>query len=173
MAKIEISILKGANGLQFGSDAASVHKMFGNDFKNYEEKELTTSDKDFLMKVAERMSEISGRPVTDYTKYIEEDNEFDHDPCDYYSFACIDYDDNKKFSAISIYSDQKTKLIVDGKDCSSFDLQTLLSLADDFVEEENKTSYTSYTKQIGIWCPDADGRVECILFGKPDYYQNN
>ena len=39
MAKIEISILKGANGLQFGSDAASVHKTFGNDFKNYEEKD--------------------------------------------------------------------------------------------------------------------------------------
>ena len=171
MVKIEISVLNSANGLNFGSDKDAVHKVFGDNFKNYEDKELSPESIDYLMKTAQEFAEMSGRPVTDFTKYITEDNEFDHDPCDYYPFACIDYDDNKKFSAISIYSDQKTKLIVDGKDCSSFDLQTLLSLADDFVEEEDKTSYTSYTKQIGIWCPDADGRVECILFGKPNYYQ--
>ena len=171
MAKIEISILQSANGVKFGSDAAAVHKVFGDNFKNYKDKELTDSDKVFLMKVAEKMSEISGRPVTDYSKYIDEETEFDHDPCDYYPFCMIDYDENDRFNAISIYSDDKTKLFVDGKEYS-FDFETLLTLADDFVEEENKTSYTSYSKQISIWCPDGDKRVESVNFGCSGYWDS-
>lgn len=172
MAKIEISILESVNGLKFGSDAAAVHKVFGDNFKNFKDKELTDTDKDFLMKVAERMSEISGRPVTDYSKYIDEKTEFDYDPSDYYPFCMIDYDEKDRFNAISIYSDKKTKLIVNGKEYS-FDLNTLLTLADDFFEEENKTSYISYSKQISIWCPDGDKRVESVLFGCPGYYNSS
>ena len=170
MNKIEIKILQSANGVKFGSEPSTIHKIFGDNFDNYKDKKLTPSDENFLMQVAERMSEISGKPVSEYSKYFEEDNEFDYDPCDYYSFCLIDYDENDKFNAISIYSNQGTKLIVDGKDYSSFDLQKLLTLADDFVEEENKSSYTSYSKQINIWCPDGDGRVESVLFGCPGYY---
>jgi hypothetical protein len=171
MAKIEISILKSVNGLKFGSDADSVHKTFGNRFKNYEDKELSASSMDFLMKTAKEFAEMTGRPLSDFTKYLDESSEFDVDFRDFYSFASIDYDERKRFAAIEIYSDKNTKLIVDGIDCSSFDLETLLSLADDFVVEENNTSYTSYSKQIGIWCPDGDDRVECVLFGEEGYYQ--
>lgn len=171
MNKIIISVLNSVNGVKFGSDKSSVHNVFGDNFKNYEDKELSSESIDYLMKTAKEFAEMTGRPLSDFTKYFTEENEFDYDPRDFYSFASIDYDEQKKFSAIEIYSDQKIELIVDGKDCSNFDLKTLLSLADDFVIEENNTSYRSYTKQIGIWCPDADGRVECVLFGKPNYYQ--
>ena len=123
------------------------------------------------MKVAEKMSEISGKPVSNYTKYLTEETEFDNDPCDYYPFCMIDYDESDRFNAISVYADEKTKLIVDGKEYS-FDFATLLTLADDFVEEENKTSYISYSKQISIWCPDGDKRVESILFGCPGYWDS-
>ena len=171
MAKIEISILQSANGVKFGSDAAAVHKVFGDNFKNYKDKELTSEDKDYLLKTAKEFAEMSGRPLSDFTKYINEETEFDYDPCDYYSFCMIDYDENDRFNAISIYSDDKTKLFVDGKEYS-FDFETLLTLADDFVEEENKTSYTSYSKQISIWCPDGDKRVESVNFGCPGYWDS-
>lgn len=157
---------------KFGSDKSSVHKAFGNDFEKYEDKELSSKSMDFLMKTAKEFAEMTGRPLSDFTKYFNNDNEFDSDPCDYYSFCKIDYDDNGRFDAIEIYSDQKSELIVDGKDFLDFEIKKLLILADDFVSEENNTSYTSYTKQIGIWCPDGDDRVECVLFGKPGYYQS-
>ena len=170
MDKFDVELLKSINGVKFGSKAAEVHKVFGEDFKK-NDRELDDSDKEYLMKIAQRMSEMSGRPIEDFTKYIDKDEDFERDSSDYYSFCRIDYDENDSFECIEIYSDQSSQLIVDGKDFSSFDLKSLLSLADDFVEEEKGTSYTSYTKQIGIWCPDGDGRVECILFGKPGYYQ--
>lgn len=172
MDKIEIAILQSANGVKFGSTPANIHKAFGDDFENFKDKKLSSEDKNFLTEVAKKFSEMSGRPISSFMEYFEEDNEFDYDPCDYYSFCLIDYDDNDKFNAISIYSDQGTQLIVDGKDFSSFDLQKLLTLADDFEEKENKTSYISNSKQIGIWCPDGDGRVESILFGCPGYYDS-
>ncbi len=170
MDKFNIQVLKSINGVKFGSKASDVHKVFGEDFKK-NDRELDSSDKEYLMKIAQRMSEMSGRPLEDFTKYIDKDEDFERDTGDYYSSCRIDYDENGDFESIEIYSDEGSQLIVDGKNCSNFDLQTLLSLADDFVEEEKSTSYISFTKQIGIWCPDADGRVECILFGKPNYYQ--
>ena len=170
MDKFEVKILNCINHLNFGSSSTEVHKTFGTNFKKQTE-ELSKSSKDFLMEVSKRMAAMSGRPLEEFTKYDKED-EFDSDSSDYYSSCRIDYDENDCFECIEIYSDQGSQLIVNGNDFSNFDLQSLLTLADDFVEEENGTSYISYTKQIGIWCPDGDGRVECILFGKPGYYQN-
>ena len=168
MVKFEIILLKNVNGLKFGASSQEVHTEFGSEYEHASEK-LTTEDKDFLLEVSKRMSEMSGRPLEDFTKYDKE--EFDSDTSDYYSFCRIDYDE-EGFEAIEIYSDKETKLIVNGKDYSNFDLQTLLTLADDFQEKENKTSYISNSKQIGIWCPDGDGRVESILFGCPGYYDS-
>ena len=170
MAKIEISLLKSANGVQFASDGDAVHKVFGNNFKNNEKKKLTSADKDFMLKIAERMSKISGQPITDFTKYLDDDYDFDKDTSYYYSFCKIDYDENDKFNAIEIYSDQKTQLIVDGKDCSDFSIAKLRTLADDFVWDSLNTSWVSQSKQIGIYCPENDKTVECVLFGCPSYY---
>ena len=170
MAKIDIILLESVNGVKFGSDAEAIHKAFGEDFKNYKDKKLTDSDNEFLLKVAEKMSEISGKPVSNYTKYLTEENELDNDPCDYYPFCMIDYDDNDKFSAIEIYSDKKTDLIVNGIDCSDFNIETLKSLADDFVWNKEETSWTSRKKEICIYCPEDDKTVECVLFGCPGYY---
>lgn len=170
MTKIDIILLESANGVKFGSDAKAVHKAFGDNFKNYKDKKLTDSDNEFLMKVAERMSEITGKPVSNYTKYLTEDTEFDYDPCDYYPFCMIDYDENDKFTAIQIYSDKETNLIVNGTDCSDFNIATLKSLADDFVWEPQDTSWTSYKKEISLYCPENKNTVECVLFGCPGYY---
>ena len=170
MAKIDIILLESVNGVKFGSDAEAIHKAFGEDFKNYKDKKLTDSDNEFLLKVAEKMSEISGKPVSNYTKYLTEENELDNDPCDYYPFCMIDYDDNDKFSAIEIYSDKKTDLIVNGIDCSDFNIETLKSLADDFVWDKEETSWTSLKKEICIYCPEDDKTVKCVLFGCPGYY---
>lgn len=170
MAKFVIEVLSCVNNLKFGATAKEVHKTFGSDFRKYTE-ELSDSSKNFIFEVTKRMAEMTGKSIEEFTRY-DNDNEFDSDPCDYYSFCKIDYDDNGRFDAIEIYSDQESELIVDGKDFSDFELKKLLTLADDFVSEENNTSYTSYTKQIGIWCPDGNDRVECVLFGKPGYYQS-
>ena len=172
MVKIEITILESANGVKFGSDPSEVHKVFGNSFKNYKNKKLTTSDNDFLLNVAERMAKISGRPVTDYTKYLKEETEFDYDPCDYYFFCMIDYDANEHFNAISVYANHKTTLIVNGKDCSDFNISTLKSFADDFIWDSLTTSWTSYSKQISLFCPENQDIIELVLFGCPEYYQN-
>lgn len=172
MAKVEICLLKSVNGVSFGSIPEIVHKALGNDFTKKEEREMTSSDKDFLNWVNQEFSEMTGRPIEDFSKY-DDDEEYsfdDSDKSDYYSFCRIDYDDNDKFEALEVYSDQNTELIIDGNDYSDFDLQKLLSLSDDFISEENNTSWTSYSKQIGIWCPDGNNNVECILFGKPGYY---
>lgn len=56
----------------------------------------------------------------------------------------------------------------DFDDTTSSDFYTFARIEYD----ENNTSYTSYSKQIGIWCPDGDDRVECILFGRAGYYDN-
>jgi hypothetical protein len=95
---------------KFGSDKSSVHKAFGNDFENYEDKELPSESIDFLMKTAKEFAEMTGR-----------------------------------FDAIEIYSDQKSELIVDGKDFSDFELKKLLTLADDFVSEENNKKSQNFT----------------------------
>lgn len=173
MAKLEISVLKGVNGARFGFSSTIVHRALGDDYKKEKTREMTQKDKDFLNWVDQQFAEMSGRPIEEFSKYNDDKYDFDDkDKSDYYPFCRIDYDENDKFEAIEIYSDQQTELIIDGKDCSDFELHKLLSLADDFVSEENNTAWTSYSKQIGIWCPDGNSRVECILFGKNGYYDN-
>lgn len=172
MAKLVIEILKSVNGVAFGATEESIHKHLGNDFTTEKKMENSQDNDDFLLEVAMQFSEMTGKPVETYTKYLD-DEQYDFEnsgSSDSYSFARIDYDENKKFEAIEIYSDQQTELIIDGNDYSDFNLTQLLTLADDFVSEENNTAWTSYSKQIGIWCPDGDSRVECILFGCPGYY---
>ena len=173
MAKIEIKLLQGVNGLKFGANASSVHKVFGNNFENDKNKDLTSDDKDYLLKIAKEFSKMSGRPLEEFTKYLDKDMDFEKENSDYYSFCMIDYDYNEKFSAISIYSDQNIQLFVEGKDCSKFDLKTFLSLADDFVIEEEKTIYKSYSRQISVFCPDGDEKVKSITFAIPGYYDLN
>ena len=171
MAELNVIPLRGVNDIHFGADSARVHRTLGKPEKSSENRELSQSNMDFLMDVCKRMSEMSGRPLSDYTKYIDSD---DYDPVppdennDYYDFCRVDYDKKGCFECIEIYADEDVKLTVDGKDCSDFNLQTLLTLADDFVEEEDGAAWASESKQIGIWCPD--GKVECILFGRPGYY---
>jgi len=172
MAKLEISVLKGVNGANFGSNSTIIHKVLGDKFKNSESRELSSSDKEFLDWVNQEFANMSGRPIEDFSKYDDniKYNFDDSGKSDFYPFCRIDYDDNDKFEAIEIYSDQHTKLIIDENDYSDFDLKKLLTLADDFISEENNTAWTSYSKQIGVYCPDGDDRVECILFGGEGYY---
>ena len=169
MADFYINVLKDVNGLKFGSKPSEVHKVLGANFKK-NSSELSDSSKDFLLEVSKKMAEMSGRPLEDFTKYDNYD-EFDSDTSDYYPECKIEYDDNDFFEAIEIYSDKHSRLIIKGKDYSDFNLKSLLTLADDFVSEEKNTLFRSYSSQISIWCPDGDGRVECILFGTSGYFQ--
>lgn len=174
MAKIEITTLETVNGLKFGATSAQIHKTFGNNYTKNDNKPYSEKDDEFLLEIAKKFSEMTGKPIENYTKYLD-NKEYDFDDTtssDFYTFAKIEYDENNCFEAIEIYSDQKIDLIINGENYSDFNLQKLLTLADDFVSEENNTSYTSYSKQIGIWCPDGDDRVECILFGRAGYYDN-
>ena len=106
------------------------------------------------------------RPLESFTNYINDDKyDFDDsDKSEYSSFTRVDYDENEKLEAIGIYSGQNAALIVDGKDCSDFELQKFMALADDLVSEEKGTAWASYTRQIGIWCPDGDSRAAGMLY---------
>lgn len=174
MAKLIIESLKSVNGVYFGSSKEKIHTHLGNNYETEEEQKKSQDNDDFLLEVAKQFSEMTGKTVETYTKYLD-DKQYDFDDSDnsdYYPFCRIDYDNNDHFESIEVYADQQTELIIDDKDFSDFDLKELLTLADDFVSEENNTAWTSYSKQIGIWCPDGNEKVECILFGKTGYYNS-
>lgn len=175
MAKIEVEVLKSINSVKFGASSDTIHKILGNDFNKGETEENPLDNQEYLLAVCKKMSEMTGRPVEEFKKYIESNkNELgasdSSDKSDYYKFCRIDYTNSNKFEAIEIYSNCDTELIINGTDYSDFDLKKLLTLSNDFKSEENGTSYISYSKQIGIWCPDSDNKVESILFGRPGYY---
>ena len=88
MNKIIISVLNSVNGVKFGSDKSSVHNVFGDNFKNYEDKELSSESIDYLMKTAKEFAEMTGRPLSDFTKYFTEENPQQYGECQLQRLLC-------------------------------------------------------------------------------------
>ena len=169
MAKIEIETLRSVNGIPFGSNKTEVRKTFGASFKEHPKKiKETEESKKSYDQIVERMAKMAGQTVEEFVKDVPPVNSRIYDE---YLFGMINYSRNQIFESIEIPSDQKTQLIVDGKDCSDFSIAKLKTLADDFVWDSLNTSWMSQSKQIGIYCPENDKTVECVLFGCPGYYE--
>lgn len=92
---------------------------------------------------------------------------------DIYGKYQLEYDTNDCLISATLIAEYVEHLICCGKDFSDFDLKKFLSLSNDFIEEENGASYVSYSLQIGIYCPDMDGRIENITFGSEGYFQSD
>ena len=82
----------------------------------------------------------------------------------------LEYDEQNRLVSACLISEYSEGLRIYNEDCSDFNLKKLLSLADDFIKEEDGASYVSYSLQIGIYCPDMDDRVESITFGCEGYF---
>lgn len=168
MHKLEIKTLASINGINFGSTRIEVRKHFGSNFEEFPKKlKETPEEKKEYDEIVKRMAQMSGKTVEDFLKGVPD---LPPEIFDDYSFAMFNYNNDFNLESVEIPSDKKVKLIVDGIDISNFELKKIKTLADDFVSEENNTAWTSYSKQIGIYCPDGDDRVECILFGGEGYY---
>ena len=114
----------------------------------------------------------SGKTKEYFLEFSKEIEPYMHadDNDDFYDGFTICYDEALKFEAIEIYAYANIKLIINGKDYSSFKLKDFLAIADDFISDE-EGYYTSYSKQIGITVSTEDETLaEAILFGKPGYY---
>ncbi|MBP5567636.1 MAG: hypothetical protein J6X54_00260 [Treponema sp.] len=170
MKKLEIKSLQSVNGVLFGSDKTEVRKQFGSDFEEYPKKEERTLEfEKGYDEIVQRMAKIAGKTVEEFLKGVPP---VDLQVFDDYPFGMIDYSDDQIFEAIEIPSDKGINLIVDGINCSDFNVNTFKSLSDDFVWEPQDTSWTSYKKQISLFCPENDKIVECVLFGCPGYYDS-
>ena len=168
MKKLEIKTLQSVNGVPFGSNKTEVRKAFGKKFEEYPKKAKRTAEfQKGHDEIVQRMAEMAGKTVEEFLKDIPP---VDLQIFDDYPFGMVDYSDNQIFEAIEIPKDYKTNLIVDGIDCSEFNITTLKSLSDDFTWDAENTSWVSLKKEISLYCPENKNTVECVLFGCPGYY---
>ena len=171
MDKLEIITLQSVDGVTFGSTRKEVRKHFGNDFEEFPKKVTQTEEfKKGYEEIVKRMAEMAGKTVEEFTKDVPKPNPRILDD---YPFGMINYSDELIFEAIEIPSDYKTNLIVDGIDCSDFNITTLKSLSDDFTWDAENTSWVSLKKQISLYCPYKKTAVDCLLVGCPGYYDSS
>ena len=169
--KLEIKTLQSVNGVPFGSNKTEVRKAFGEKFEEYPKKAKRTAEfQKGHDEIVQRMAEMAGKTVEEFLKDIPP---VDLQIFDDYPFGMVDYSDNQIFEAIEIPKDYKTNLIVDGIDCSDFNITTLKSLADDFIWDAENTSWVSLKKEISLYCPYKKTAVECLLIGCPGYYDSS
>lgn len=88
---------------------------------------------------------------------------------DLYTGCILEYDKNNKFKSIEVIKNETELLVINGVDCSDFEVKKILSLADDF--EKNESGYFSNSLQISIWIPEEEGEIESIYFGRPGAFQ--
>ena len=173
MTRLEIQLLKSVNEVQFGLSQHFVREMLGLKYSKPERHLHEPEMQELLNRVLDMAVDISGKNKNDFLEIVENYQEYSkanyrHDR---YKGFKVCYDAALQFEAIEIYADFGIKLIIGGKDYSNFRLKDFLSLADDFVSEED-SYYTSYSKQIGITVSTEDKTLAgAILFGKPGYYQ--
>ena len=171
MNKIKIVLKQSANGIPFFTQKEKVREILGkpdyNSIENQAPKEEVELAKRLLEVKIKEFYKVMGK---DPEKFKWPDiSEYETDFDEYGSFQ-FEYNKQGQFVSVSINVDEGIAFELNGKEYSNFDLKTLLSLADDFVEEEEGTTIISYSKQIVIGLDYAGGKVETILFGCQNYY---
>ena len=174
MSKITIIPLKSLNGIPFGASKEEVRKVLGNNYENSIElreknKKAFNSEPVKLLEDSIRSlyKEMGKDPASfewpDISEFVED--------CDTYPNVQVEYQENKFVSA-TIYASSLRNLTIWNHDCSDFEIEKLLTLADDFEWDEEETSWTSLSQQISIYCALDKRKMDSILFGCPGYYDS-
>ena len=171
MKKIKIVLNLSVNGIPFFTPKEQVRKILGkpdyNSIENQPPEEEVEAAKKMLEGPIKELYKKMGKNSDsfEWPDISEYETDFDQ-----YGSFLFEYNEQRQFVSVSINVDEGIAFELDGKEYSNFDLKTLLSLADDFVMEEEDTTFISFSKQIVIGLDFAGGKVETILFGCPNYY---
>lgn len=171
MKQVTLVLNESVNGIPFFTQKQQVRDLLGkpdyNSFENRAPEEEVEAAKKMLEGPIKELYKKMGKDPDSFE--WPDISEFDSD-IDTYGPLQLEYDKKGRFVSVNLLADELDGFELNGNQYSDFKLKTLLSLADDFVKEEDGASYISYSKQIGIWVPLADGKVESVLFGCPGYY---
>lgn len=172
MGNLSIILRKSVNGIPFFTKKADVRAILGDpDYSStediVEECEVQRAKKLLEIAIKETYQEMGKDPDSfewpDISQYQSD--------LDTYGQYQLEYDREQRLVSVNLITEYNTRFVIEGKDFSDFDLKKILSLANDFVIEEEGCSYVSRSKQIGIWCPNADGKIESIVFGSEGYFE--
>ncbi|MCR4790936.1 MAG: hypothetical protein K5839_07660, partial [Treponemataceae bacterium] len=167
MDKVTIIPLKSVNGVPFGSTKADVRKSLGSDYENSLEtieKNKDVFESKEIKKIEETFKALYQHVGKDPNSFEWPDiSEFEEDN-DTYNLVQIEYE-NDKFVSATIYAQDLKHLTIYDHDCSDLEIEKILTLAKDFVWDENDTTWLSKSKQIGIYCSEGKRKIDSITFG--------
>jgi len=173
MITLNIKTTDSVNGIYFCLPRDMCRELFNLPYEEYPKHHYLNDlkYKDIAKQMMEVMAMIEEKSYEEFMANVPETKEHKKDA---YKGFQVHYNDDLFFEAIEINnSGPRVKLIVDGKDCSDFNIKKLLSLSDDFIYDEHDTSYYSYEKSIIIWCPNGKEKVETVLFAHDEYFDDN
>lgn len=174
MDRVTIIPLKSVNGVPFGAKKEDVRKALGSDYKN----SLETIEKNKILNPDEQkaLDEVENSIKALYQEMGKDPNSFEwpdiseyEEDNDTYNLVQIEYEDDIFVSA-TIYAQDMKHLSVWGHDCSDLEIEKILTLAKDFEWDQEDTSWTSRSQQIGIYCSEGPRKIDSITFGCPGYY---
>jgi len=172
MNKISIIPLKSLNGIPFGVSKEEVRKVLGSNYENsieMREKNRNAFNSEPVKLLGDAIKSLYKEMGKDPDSFEWPDiSEFVED-CDTYSGVQVEYKDNKFVSA-TIYPHNIINFTILDHDCSDFEIEKLLTLAEDFEWDAEDTTWISRSKQIGIYCALDKRKMDSILFGRPGYY---
>ena len=175
MDKLTIIPLKSVNGVPFGATKEEVRKVLGSDYENsleiieknkgaFESKEIKEIEKSFKALYQHMEKDPNSFEWPDISEF-EEDN-------DTYNLVQIEYEDDRFVSA-TIYPQDLRHFTIFDYDCSDFEIEKILTLAKDFVWDEEDTTWLSKSRQIAIYCSEGKRKIDSITFGCPGYYDSS
>ena len=172
MDKLTIIPLKSVNGVHFGATKNEVRKVLGSDYENSIEemnKPMNQEEKKAINAVEDAIKALYQHMGKDPNSFEWPDiSEFEEDN-DTYNLVQIEYEENKFVSA-TIYVQDIKHLTVFDYDCSDFEIEKILTLAKDFVWDEEDTTWLSKSRQIAIYCSEGKRKIDSITFGCPGYF---
>ncbi len=172
MIQLNIKTTDSVNGIYFALPRDMCRNLFKLPYKENPGKQYLKDPDwaDIAKDMMEIMASIKG---VSYEKFVAGVPDIQDNIYDSYEGFHVFYNKDFQFEAIELYnSGSKVNFTVDGIDCSDFKINTLLSLADDFVYDEKDTTWESQSKSIRIWCPNGKNNVEAVLFGHDEYFDD-
>ncbi|MCR5698549.1 MAG: hypothetical protein K6G52_02780 [Treponemataceae bacterium] len=170
MAKPRIEILNSFEYIPFGAKKEDVRNILQDPYVNSNESLPSKEEVEPAMKIVEEkikeLFEVMGRDPDSF-----EWPETPVSDVDRYESFWLEYNDKTELVAATVFPEKCEGMIINGREFNGFKIKELLTLADDFVWEKLDTSYTSYSKQIAIYCPEGKNKIENIMFGCPGYFE--
>ena len=151
MGDFSVVFKESINGIPFFTKKSEVRKILGKpEYNSIEERKMTGETKRAMDLMETAIKEVYTRMGKDPSTFEWPDISKYQSDLDSYGKYQLEYDEEERLVSAILIAEYSEGFTICGKWCPDFNLDTLLSVADDFVVEEDGAAFVSNSLEMAI-----------------------